>query len=283
MSISSSALLVELNISTWTARKLDRKTSAEVDTAKSTKVKAGNYHKKLLAGTKELEAVQQVASRIRTWHASMTLPWGKNGTCLLPMDNFFQYKQELNAHEQDFDAAVAAFLAAYPTLVTAMAFQLGALFTRAEYPDVKDIAGKFRLRYSFSPVPEVGDFRIDTEAQTKRELEEQYQAVYQEKLADAQKELWDSLHEHLTHMSERLTAADDGSKKIFHDSLVENAIKLCSRLSRLNVTNDPALEQARRSLESALVGVDAKELRKHDDARVEVKSRVDEILSKFPI
>jgi len=31
ISIASSAMLVELNISTWTARKLDKKVSAEVD------------------------------------------------------------------------------------------------------------------------------------------------------------------------------------------------------------------------------------------------------------
>jgi hypothetical protein len=43
--ISSSAMLVDVSISVWTARKLDKKVSAEVDVAKSTKTKAGNYHK----------------------------------------------------------------------------------------------------------------------------------------------------------------------------------------------------------------------------------------------
>jgi hypothetical protein len=52
-------------------------------------------------------------------------------------------------------------------------------------------------------------------------------------------------------------------------------------LTRLNVTNDPKLEQARQQLEKALIGVDAKELRKHDAVRHDVKSRVDEILSMF--
>jgi hypothetical protein len=51
ISIASSAMLVELSISTWTARKLDKKVSAEVDSAKGTKTSAGNYNKNLLEGT----------------------------------------------------------------------------------------------------------------------------------------------------------------------------------------------------------------------------------------
>jgi hypothetical protein len=52
-------------------------------------------------------------------------------------------------------------------------------------------------------------------------------------------------------------------------------------LSKLNVTNDAKLEQARQKLESALMGVSAPELRKHDDLRKSVKSKVDEIMSMF--
>jgi hypothetical protein len=47
------------------------------------------------------------------------------------------------------------------------------------------------------------------------------------------------------------------------------------------VTNDANLEHARKKLESALVGVDANALRKDDDLRLDVKAKVDEILSMF--
>jgi predicted secreted Zn-dependent protease len=79
-------------------------------------------------------------------------------------------------------------------------------------------------------------------------------------------------------MSDKLAGTE---KQVFRDSLVTNATDLCSMLTKLNVTNDPKLEQARQQLEKALIGVDAKELRKHDAVRVDVKARVDEILSMF--
>ena len=47
---NQSAVLVRLNISTWTGRKLDKRVSDEIDLSKNTKTRAGNYNKHLLAG-----------------------------------------------------------------------------------------------------------------------------------------------------------------------------------------------------------------------------------------
>jgi hypothetical protein len=82
-------------------------------------------------------------------------------------------------------------------------------------------------------------------------------------------------------MSTTLTDRDDGERKIFRDSIVTNASGMCDLLTRLNVTKDPELEKARRMLEQAIAGFDPKDLRGSDGARVELKSSVDDILSKF--
>ena len=60
--IQNSAMLVDLNISVWTGRKMDKKVSDEIDASKNTKARAGNYHKKLLAGTQKLEQLQSARS-----------------------------------------------------------------------------------------------------------------------------------------------------------------------------------------------------------------------------
>ena len=68
---------------------------------------------------------------------------------------------------------------------------------------------------------------------------------------------------------------------MFRDSLVTNANELCELLTKLNVTNDPKLEQARQALESAINGKCAEDLRKSDDLRLQTKAKVDEILGMF--
>ena len=186
--IQNSSMLVDLNISVWTGRKQDKRVSDEIDAAKSTKTRAGNYHKKLLAGTQKLDDLQKLVTGIRSWHYIQTLPWSDGGSRLLPMKNFFDYKATLADFEIQFTDAVDAFLADYPTLVSAAAFQLGDLFDSSEYPDVERLRDKFKFRYVFLPVPEVGDFRIDVNEQHKAELVQQYESFYQNKLSEAMQE-----------------------------------------------------------------------------------------------
>jgi len=49
----------------------------------------------------------------------------------------------------------------------------------------------------------------------------------------------------------------------------------------LNVTKDPLLENARRSLELTMLGVDIEAIKESPDVRSSVKAKVDDILSKF--
>jgi len=272
--IQDSAVLVDLNISVWTGRKLDKRVSEQVDASNNTKARAGNYHKKLLAGTEALDTLHSVANNVRSWHYENTLPWNDNGSRLLPMANFFEYKAMLGQFQQQFADAVNEFADQYDNLVSAAAFSLGDLFNPDDYPSAEQVRGKNSMRVVFSPVPSAGDFRVDI----PNEFREELQKISDERVNAAMKDAWDRLHDCLKHMSDKLAGSE---KQVFRDSLVTNATDLCSMLTKLNVTNDPKLEQARQQLEKALVGVDAKELRKHDAVRVDVKARVDEILSMF--
>jgi hypothetical protein len=278
--IGSNAMLIDLNISVWTGRKMDKKVSEEVDANKGTKARAGNYHKKLMAGSNKLENIQKIVTAVRQWNYQQTLPWSDGGSRLLPMKNFFNYKETLNNFENQFTRAVDEFIEEYPQLVSSSAFTLGDLFDRGEYPTADSLKDKFKFKFVFSPVPDAGDFRIDVEDKAKAELEEQYKSYYEQKLADAMADAWTRLHETLTHISERLDYTDENKKK-FWDSTITNATELCSLLSNLNVTNDPKLEDARQKLEKALSGIEPSDVRESEAIRSSVKSKVDDILSMF--
>jgi len=285
-------MLVELSISSWTARKLDKKVSAEVDVNNSTKTRAGNYNKNLLAGTGFLDTIIKYQASARNWHVANTLPWADNGTRLLPMGNFLTYKQNIAKLEQNYMALVAKFLVAYPNLVSAAAFQLGDLFDRSEYPDADSVAKKFKFSVNFLPVPMAGDFRIDINEEAKAEIISSCSKAYDERLQHAMSDAWDRLHKCLLRMSDRLEDEEveeevDGrwervvKRKRLHDSMVENGVELVGLLKHFNLTKDARLEQARVDLENAIKGVDADTLRDNDHARQVMKDKVDAILGKF--
>jgi len=284
ISIASSAMLVELSIKGWTARKLDKKVSAEVDVDKHTKTRAGNYNKNLLAGTGFLDTLTKYASNARGWHNSQTLAWSDNGLRLLPVGNFMAYKKQLAVLESNYNALVDKFIEAYPNLVSAAAFQLGNLFDRTEYPDADKIKSKFSFAYTFMPVPTAGSFLPDLMEEAKREVLENCSNAYEQRLANAMQEAWNRLHECLSRMSERLeveTVDGEHKPKIFRDSLVDNANELVGLLTHFNLTKDEKLEDARRMLANRMKNVDAEVLRDNITFRQHVKQDVDSILSKF--
>lgn len=275
--LTNRAMLVDLNISVWTARKLDKKVSAEVDQRKSTRARAGNYHKNLLAGSHSLGAIQTIAGEARSLHYAFTLPWTDSGTRLLPSAGFITYKQRLAEIERRFNEAVENFVHDYNAMVSAAAFTLGDLFDRKEYPPASEVEDKFRFKYTFYPVPESGDFRVDIEAEAKAELQNQYKDYYAAKMEDAMAEAWQRLHDTLVHMSGKLDDSGEHKQRL-HASLVSNATDLCAMLTMLNVANDPALERARNKLEEALLGVGIDTLREDPLVRADTKRKLDEII-----
>jgi hypothetical protein len=281
MSLDRNSILVNVSISMWSGRKLDREVSQEIDVTKSTKTRAGNYNKNLFAGVDELEKVKQVAGRIRVWFASQTMPWSDGGDRLLPMANFQDFKQELVRLEQEFNDAVKVFCDRYANLISSQAFTLGALFDRDDYPTADRIASKFELRYTFSPVPDVGDWRVVSDDSVRQELDQHYRKAYEDRIKAASLDLWERLHACLKHMADRLTDADEGKRKVIRESMLANAMELCALLTKLNVVNDPYLEATRKSLESLLVGVTTEDLRNSAPARKELKIEVDAILKRF--
>jgi len=245
MSISASALLVELNISVWPASKIDREVTNKVNSDAGAVQGASQTKKNLFAGTSLRKDIEKFAARVRLYHNQHTLPWADKGERLLPTKLFMEYKQTMNGYEQTFNMMCQNFYAEYPRLVADAPMSLGVLFNAEDYPDITNVMNKFGFKRSVKPVPEAGDFRLDVPAEDMRELVFSFEAQQREKLAEAVREPWERLHSELSAISKKLTDVEgDDGKKRYHDTLVSNPLELCSLLTKLNITNDPALEEA---------------------------------------
>ena len=281
VNISSSALLVEVSISSWSARKLDKKVTEEVNHNKGASRSASRTNKNLLADDEKLENINKYAANFRNWLYAETLPWSNSGLRLIPTAKFFDFKQTLDKYKSEFEGLVQDFVTEYPNRIAAQAFKLGTMFDRSEYPDAVDITNKFKFSYCFSPVPEAGHFLVDLGEEMEKELIAEYEKAYEDRVNGAMKDLWVRLKESLDKIAERLTPDPTGKNKIFRDSLVDNVLDLCGMLNDLNVTNDPNLEKARREVEQLLGGVVAEDLRKSEEIRKDVRTEVAAILGKF--
>ena len=280
--IARAAVLVDLEISIYSGRKQDKRTQAEVTASKgAASRRAASVYKSLFAECKELDDINKFQARVRAEHYRMTQPWNDYGARLLPTSLLQEYKKTMNRLETEFDLLVGKFLDKYDTLVASAAFQLGTLFDRSEYPSRGQVANKFRINVSFSPLPTAGDFRLDIEAEVQRDLIEQYEKRAVAQVTAATQDSWTRLYNALKRLSDRLVIEEDGKKRIFHDTIVTGALEMCELLTHMNVLQDPSLEKARRKLEEVLSGVTPKELRESDGTRSLTKQKVDEILAAF--
>jgi len=282
MSIASSAVLVELNISVWPANKVDREMTETVNTNASAVRDASQTRKNLFAGTTLRKDIEKLAARIRLYHNQNTLPWADKGQRLLPTKLFMEYKQTMNSYEVQFSQLCSNFFVEYPRLVAEAQQHLGTMYRAEDYPDLEDVRMKFGFRKAFDPIPESGDFRLDVSAQDLEEVKAGYEAKFDERLAEAMRTPWERLHTVLTSMSEKLKDEEGvDSKKRYHDSLVTNAQDLVGLLDKMNITNDPKLEEARKQLELTMLGADIETIKESSHARESMKNKVDAILQKF--
>ena len=281
--ISSSAILVELSISVWTARRLDKTASRAVTATNNAASGVANVNKKLLGDCAELDAVQKFAANARNIHYSMSMPWSDMGMRLVPTAVYLnKYSKTMSELEQEFYRLVNIFLDAYQWEIGQSQVKLGDLFNPDEYPTTDAVRNKFRFQLHEMPVPDVGDFRLDIGNEAMSALADKYKNYYTTQLNNAMGDLWQRTHTALTKMSERLDYADGQTKKVFRDSLVDNVVEMVELLDACNITNDTQMSAMKARLEDTLRGVTPEALREDGYLRAETKRAVDEIIKALP-
>jgi hypothetical protein len=212
MSISSSAVLARLNISVWTATKLDKTATNNVISSSGATDKAAQVHKNLMAGTHLRKDIADFAAECRLWHNTWTLGWEDRGARLLPTSLFMDYKAQVNGRRAKFMAMVDSFCDNYDGHVQISRNYLGTLFSASDYPPVDEVRSKFGFSLVFNPVPESGHFLLDIPAQ---ELEETNKTLYslmvsgEKRGVDKATEEWSEKVQSLKSKVQRLTDAGD--------------------------------------------------------------------------
>ena len=274
--LSDRALLVQLNISQWAARKLDKKATREVTNNNGAALDAGNFNKKLLPMSDSLANIHTMTGDIRREFYANTLPWGLENTHMLPTANYLSFMTTFRKRKSEWEAVVRKFLTDYPYLQTNAQRFLGKLYDPADYPDVNDLRHKFSMDLVVMPVP-TNDFRVQLADDELSTIHADIQRRVQESSGLAMKEAWQRLYSHVKLMSERL----GNTEGRLYDSLFDNAIELCRILPRLNFSDDPNLEAMRQEVETKLVGHSKEAIKGSPVLRKQVADEAADIMARM--
>jgi hypothetical protein len=286
ISLASSAVLVSVDISVWSATKQDRGISDEVTTSKNADKSAGRYVKNLLANHPKHKAVVNYRQTIYNWLQRRTYRWNQSQN-LLPSVDVPKFKQEYHEHEIAFHALVDELITQYDSIVSDMAFKQGTMFNRNDYPAKEQVAGKFSLNLYVSEVP-MNDFRCGIAQDIAEDLFttlSKQSARIIDSIAQEQSERMLEVMTSISHCCGVDESEVNGEvrtkRRKIYDTTIQKALEMCESFKRFNLKNDSELEQARASLEKVLSGVKAEDIRDSDAVRSHVKEGIDDILSKF--
>lgn len=249
-----------------------------------------------------LEQVRKAATRGRTNHYTLTLPW-EDGQRLLPLASRAAYEAQMEKDKAFFWACVDDFIANYGEWVTIAKDMHNGTFAPGDYvgleayPSVKpasmsaedwtaEVAGmtlrdgyQTRLREEFSvsttpaPLPAASHFNATMRGLYGEALEQANTA----RIDAAVKAVWDRLLEPVAHMVERLASPE----KVYRDSLVDNVREILLLLPSLNITGDQKLAAAAEEIRTKLAGINADTLRQSTVLRAQAAGAAKSIIASF--
>lgn len=235
--LSNRALLANLSTSQWMGRKMDRKVTDEIAKMHGTNSTVGNYHKSLLPNCMELKAVHQKTAEVRKQFYRYTLPWGIEGTYILPSGAYLDFMTYFRQEKNEWERLLNNFLSIYGPAIEQAERDLNGMFNSSQYPHPDEMPNKFRMDMSIMPVPEAGDFRVEMIDAERDALAQEIEA----KVADAHqasiKEVWQRLFDKVQWIGDKLHDLN----KTFHTETYDDARQTIELLRKLNINDDADL------------------------------------------
>lgn len=280
--LSTRAMLVDLTIKMWTARKTDKRVSDEVSATHGSDREMGRYWKNLLS-PERMEPLRKLATRAQADHRDRTLPWLDSGARILLGAGYAGYSQAMRTYGDDYRALVMTFLGEYDQARAEAQRRLNGLFDPNDYPPAGVVQAKFAFAVDPLPFPNAADFRTDIGDEAAEAIRRTIRANERAVVERAMSEAWGRVHDVVAKMVDRLGAyqiePDGKASGVFRDSLVENVRDLTALLPTLNLTDDPTFDQVTDRMRAELCKFDAQTLRESPQAREDTRDAADEILA----
>jgi hypothetical protein len=228
---------------------------------------------KKLIDTKDpaFKAVTSVRGRIVSYWRGISLPYPEPGIRLIRQDDLGPVNLQLTTLKANLQEAVDHLDRHFATLKSAARERLGSLYNPADYPD--SLRGLFDVTWDFPSVEPPGYLqRLSPELY---ELEcRRVKAQFDEAVQLAEQAFLQELSQLVSHLTERLSGAEDGKPKVFRDSVVENLTEFFERFRRLNIRSNDQLDSIVSQAQRVVQGVEPQTLRDNVSLRNRVTSQL---------
>jgi hypothetical protein len=277
------ALTVRLHRKKPNRNKMDKDLSLELQELKGVTDKSSLRVNKSLFPKDATKAYQDVLTKGGKYFYRSTTPWDDKGWRLLSIDIYKSFTKEMKKYARDFREAGLTFVESVKSHIVDMRGQLGAAFNIEDYSqylhangevNVEWINEQFVFEVEYGTVTGADDIRANLTDADREIIAEQITAQNEAKFAKSQQHLITSLHECIMAIHERLS----DSENIFRDTLIGNLEDLCDLIPKMNISDDPTINQLAADAKAGLCSWDPQTLRDDPDKRQDVADEADKML-----
>lgn len=265
--LQSRSLLVELSISKWDARRLDKNETRDVASRNAADKRTVRVNKSLMPNCGELVDIKKFARQAEDYVWKNTLPW-EHGRRIVSTEIYLKFEPEMSKMAREFERLVDEFDKVYLVRIEDAKIPLGGLFNYDDYP--QDIRKKFAFKCEYHPVPDSSNWVLQMSNNHAESLRAAASRATEQRLAETMRTAWQRLHDVGSRLGERL--ADDGGP--FHATAVTEAKHVVTILKDLNFTNDPDLERMRVSLDRIVKHMHPEDVRRDPVFRQKAATQV---------
>lgn len=305
--LSEKSVLMRFSAGVPGESRKDKRTTAEVQSEKGIAADGGKWIKNLWPET-ALKAAKQKQTEARTYHDSVTLPFGCKsdddgvdaitGVGILPAALIAEYGDRMRLLKGQFDKIVEDTFLADPQQWVDWALNAhNGTFDAKNYPGCTvDAAGtaqlnadefrrvmrkRFYIRTEPLPVPNASHFEASVRAMLGTDADS-VELRLADAEAEAKREVLRRMIEPLRAMAVKLAEAPAEGKQspVFRDSLVGNLQDIVRLAPALNITGDPQIDAFVKDMDG-LTRYSPDTLRKSAETRKEAQVKAEDLLRKL--
>ena len=306
--INARAMLVTLNISTWTAARGDKEAAKAANRATGTseKFKSGRdtgRFTRFLIDTQALEAGDSIAGSARSRHKKLTAPYSDDSTRIIGGVGYAKYMEMMESSQTEYLSWYTdIFKPSYPGLVKEAKEIRGEDFRAAQYPDIHQIdlergrwigpSPQLDRKFSFTitpgAVPDANHLSkiIGVSPEDMARIQRDALNGANARLERAVNDVWERFSAVVEHMVERLKVygqkdGESGKKQFFTDTLVTNISDLVEIIPILNVTGNPEITAMAKRVTEELTHYSPEVLRQSASYRAQVTKAAENIMTSI--
>lgn len=215
-----------------------------------------------------------VKTDIGTYWKGCSLPYVEPGVRLIRQADIEAFVARLTWFKDDLRTAEQELDRAYEDIKAGARARLGSLFDPADYPPV--LRDLFQVEWDF-PSVEPPHYLLQLSPDVYRAEQDRVARQFEEAVRLAESTFTAELASMVQHLAERLAPDEQGEKKVFRDSALDNLREFFRKFRSLSVQSNADLEALVQRAENLVGDLTPAELRRSDSWRQEVQAGMADI------